>query len=96
MPWNPDDPARAVRLRRGEAMSLDEAWLCVERGRVWLTLAGDPTDYCLDGGQALRLPRGARAVVSAVQPSQLRMGPVLGRALSSALQRVARWRTASR
>lgn len=86
---------RAVRLARGEAMSLDEAWLCVERGRVWLTLAGDPADYFLDGGQTIRLPRGARAVVSAEAPTLLSL-PGLGRALSTVFQRVARLRTASR
>lgn len=72
MPWTLDNE-RPARLRRGEAMSLDEAWLCVERGRVWVTLADDPVDYFVDGGHVMRLPRGRRAVLSAELASELRL-----------------------
>ena len=52
-------------------MSIDEAWLSVERGRVWVTLASDPVDHFLDSGHAIRLPRGARAIVGAEGHAEL-------------------------
>lgn len=42
--------------------------LACTAGRLWLTIAGDPTDYVLDAGQIMDLPVG-RAVVSALGPN---------------------------
>jgi len=60
-----------LQLQDGELLPLDGVWLSVVRGRVWLTQAGDPDDHFLDAGQAMRVPRGARALLSAEGPAQV-------------------------
>ena len=89
MTWNFHEPT-PLRLRDGELMSLDEAWLSVERGRVWVTLASDPVDHFLDSGHAIRLPRGGRAIVGAEGHAELTLmcppGP-----LQRLLRRAAQW-----
>lgn len=89
MPWNIDH-AVPVRLRDGELMSLDEAWLAVERGRVWVTLASDPVDHFLDSGHAIRLPRGGRALVSGEGMAELVLLPP-PTLLAGLLRRAAQW-----
>ena len=89
MPWTANEPI-PLRLREGELMSIDEAWLSVERGRVWVTLASDPVDHFLDSGHAIRLPRGARAIVGAEGHAELTLMRPPG-ALRRVLQRVTQW-----
>jgi hypothetical protein len=60
-----------LQLQDGELLPLDGLWLSVVRGRVWITQAGDPDDHFLDAGQSMRLPRGARALLSAEGPAQI-------------------------
>ena len=95
MTWNLNEEATPLRLRDGELMSLDEAWLCVERGRVWVTMAGDPADHYLDSGHAIRLPRGARALVGAEGSAELTLVRPPG-VLQRALRRVTQWLLARR
>jgi hypothetical protein len=94
MTWNLNEPT-PLRLREGELMSIDEAWLSVERGRVWVTLASDPVDHFLDSGHAIRLPRGGRAIVGAEGHAELTLmrppGP-----LQRTLRRVTQWLLARR
>jgi hypothetical protein len=94
MNWNLND-ATPLRLREGELMSIDEAWISVERGRVWVTLASDPVDHFLDSGHAIRLPRGARAIVGAEGSAELMLMRPPG-ALRRALQRITQWLAARR
>jgi hypothetical protein len=94
MPWNLDDAA-PLRLRQGELMCLGEAWLAVERGRVWVTLAGDPVDHFLDSGDAIRLPRGGRALVCAEVAAELTLRQPPGMLLRL-LRRAAQWLQARR
>jgi hypothetical protein len=90
MTWNMNEEATPLRLREGELMSIDEAWLSVERGRVWVTMAGDPVDHYLDSGHAIRLPRGARALVGAESSAELRLMRPPG-VVQRALRRVTQW-----
>src|SRR6266571_3554174 len=60
-----------LQLQDGELLPLDGLWLSVVRGRVWITQACDPDDHFLDAGQSMRLPRGARALLSAEGPAQI-------------------------
>jgi hypothetical protein len=89
MPWSLND-ATPLRLRDGELTTIDEAWLSVERGRVWVTLASDPVDHFLDSGHAIRLPRGARAIVGAEGWAELRVLRAPS-PLQRALRGVAQW-----
>jgi hypothetical protein len=95
MTWNLNEEATPLRLREGELMSIDEAWLSVERGRVWVTMAGDPVDHYLDSGHAIRLPRGARALVGAEGHAELTLMRPPG-LLQRALRRVTQWLLARR
>ncbi len=95
MTWNLNEEATPLRLREGELMSIDEAWLSVERGRVWVTMAGDPVDHYLDSGHAIRLPRGARALVGAEGHAELTLMRQPG-LLQRALRRVTQWLLARR
>jgi hypothetical protein len=94
MTWNLNEPT-PLRLREGELMSIDEAWLSVERGRVWVTLASDPVDHFLDSGHAIRLPRGARAIVGAEGGAELMLLRPPG-ALRRVLQHITQWLAARR
>jgi hypothetical protein len=94
MTWNPEEPT-PLRLREGELMSIDEAWLSVERGRVWVTLASDPVDHFLDSGHAIRLPRGARAIVGAEGHAELTLMRPPG-LLQRTLRRATQWLLARR
>ena len=94
MTWNLNEPT-PLRLREGELMSIDEAWLSVERGRVWVTLASDPVDHFLDSGHAIRLPRGARAIVGAEGHAELTLMRPPG-LLQRTLRRATQWLLARR
>ena len=99
MSRNTHDDATPLRLREGELMSIDEAWLSVERGRVWVTMAGDPVDHYLDSGHAIRLPRGARALVGAEVSAELtltRPPGLLQRTLHGITRRITQWLLARR
>jgi hypothetical protein len=64
-------PARrhwAGRLRR-------PATLVVVSGRLWITHAGDATDYFVAAGQRHRLPPGTAVVISADLPSAFLVEP---------------------
>lgn len=89
MNWNLDD-ATPLRLREGELMAIDEAWLSVERGRVWVTLASDPVDHFLDSGHAIRLPRGGRAIVGAEGSAELMLMRPPG-LLQRTVRRITQW-----
>jgi hypothetical protein len=56
-------------LEKGKALRIDKAQgkevLCVE-GELWVTQAGDPTDYLLESGQRLNLGARGPVVVSAI------------------------------
>jgi hypothetical protein len=95
MNWNLNEEGTPLRLREGELMAIDEAWLSVERGRVWVTLASDPVDHFLDSGHAIRLPRGARAIVGAEGSAELTLMRPPG-ALQRALRRITQWLLARR
>jgi hypothetical protein len=79
-----------VRLAAGELLHIDDAWIGVARGRVWVTMAGDDVDHFLERGRTLRLPPHCRAIVGAE-------GDVAELALlqtaqePSPLQRLLRW-----
>ena len=60
-----------LQLQDGELLSVEDVWLSVVRGRVWVTQAHDLDDHFLHGGQAIRLPAGARALVGAEGPAQV-------------------------
>jgi hypothetical protein len=64
-----------VQLQPGQIVHVDDAWLSVVRGRVWVTQANDPDDHFLAGGQAMRLAPGARALVEADGPAQVALVP---------------------
>lgn len=63
-------PAGTTRLARGRALHLDGARRglqlgCIS-GRVWITRAGDSSDYLLGPGQQLRIQARGRIVVEAL------------------------------
>lgn len=60
-----------LQLQDGELLSVDDVWLSVVRGRVWVTRANDLDDHFLEAGQAMRLRRGERALLGAEGPVQL-------------------------
>ena len=43
--------------------------LCVQRGRVWVTVDGDADDHVLDGGQCLVLPGHRHALLQPLDGS---------------------------
>jgi hypothetical protein len=57
---------RAQGHRRGLTLT------CLE-GTVWITLAGDPQDHILSGGQALSVGRQGRVLVEALRDARLRL-----------------------
>lgn len=60
---------RPEHLSLGTAQSLSvpaRTVLRVERGRLWITMAGDLNDYFVHAGESLELPRG-RVVIEADQ-----------------------------
>ncbi len=81
-----------LQLRDGELVSADAVWLSVLRGRVWVTRANDPDDHFLESGQAMRLRRGAGALIGAEGPAQVMLlaGPLwfdgVRRRLTTAMQ----------
>jgi hypothetical protein len=75
-----------VRLAAGELLHIDDAWIGVARGRVWVTMAGDDVDHFLERGRALRLPPHCRAIVGAEGEAEVVLVPA-----PSPLQRVLRW-----
>lgn len=73
-------PGRWERsLARREVFSLDAGerltLSCLD-GMLWVTLDGDPMDYVLAAGQALRVPQGREATIQALTVS--RFGVVRG------------------
>lgn len=72
-----------MQLRAGEHLRADDVWLSVLRGRVWVTQAHDPGDHFLEAGQAMRLARGANALIGAESHAQLTLAapPTLGERL---------------
>jgi hypothetical protein len=66
---------RMLHLQPGQVVHADGAWLSVVRGRVWVTQANDLDDHFLTGGQAMRLPPGARALIEADGAAQLTLVP---------------------
>ena len=70
---------RMLHLQPGQVVRADGAWLSVVRGRVWVTQANDLDDHFLTGGQAMRLPPGARAVIEADGTAQLALAPAPAR-----------------
>lgn len=87
-----------LQLRDGELVPLDDAWVSVVHGCVWITQADDSRDHFLHGGQALRVVPGARALMSAEGWAQVQLIPaptkaqVLWRAASQWLARLTRRR----
>ncbi|HJV62295.1 MAG TPA: DUF2917 domain-containing protein [Albitalea sp.] len=77
------------QLQAGELLAVEAAWLSVVRGRVWITCRQDPDDHFLDAGHAMRLPRRARALVSAEEPALVSLVPAPSR-LPAARRLVAR------
>ncbi|HEV8315020.1 MAG TPA: DUF2917 domain-containing protein [Burkholderiaceae bacterium] len=60
-----------LQMQDGELLAVDDVWLSVVRGRVWITQAADPDDHFLDGGQAIKLSAGSCALVGAEGPAQV-------------------------
>jgi hypothetical protein len=60
-----------LQMQDGELIAVDDVWLSVVRGRVWITQAADPDDHFLDGGQAIKLSAGSCALVGAEGPAQV-------------------------
>lgn len=64
-----------LQLRDGELLPVDDAWVSVVHGCVWITQAQDSRDHFLHGGQALRVAPGARALMSAEGWAQVQLIP---------------------
>jgi hypothetical protein len=52
-------------------VGLDGAGVSCERGCIWLTQDGDPRDVVLAGGQAHRVDRRGRVIVTALADSEI-------------------------
>ena len=58
----------ALGIAGGSILRLKNArgtQVCVERGVLWITQEGDPTDVVVRGGGSLRLNRDGLAIISA-------------------------------
>lgn len=56
-------------LTRGRPARIDNGrgvLVLVEQGAVWLTLANDTTDVCLEAGESFRIDRDGPTVISAL------------------------------
>jgi len=77
--------SRVIKLAQGEAMTLRRprrgSWLVSERGTIWITEPGDPTDYLLREGEGRWVASRRGIVVSAIGPAELRI--VAGRQYST-------------
>lgn len=76
-----------LQLQPGQLIRCEHAGgadLRVVQGRVWVTQANDLGDHFLEAGQALRLAPGARALLSAEGPAQVRVEAGRGRARPAA------------
>jgi len=60
-----------LTLQQPQGLRID----CVE-GCVWITLDGDTRDTVLEAGSSFRADRQQRALVHALEPSQVRVSPV--------------------
>lgn len=47
------------------AISAHTGKLIVMVGRAWITISGDPNDYWLEAGEAVRIPASRRVVIEA-------------------------------
>lgn len=69
------DAHHSTHLRQGELVSFsaDTALMIrIDAGLVWLTIAGDETDYWMRAGDSMRLPVARHIVIEADQaPCQL-------------------------
>ena len=68
----------ALLLERWQTVELLDAagtTAIVDRGAVWITMAGDRRDIVLGAGQSFKVERNGRTLVHAERPSALRIAP---------------------
>ena len=63
--------------------------LCLLRGRVWITIEGEPQDWFVGAGEALTLPPGRRIVIECDSAEPARLHWTEGAALSAERVRAA-------